>query len=76
MVENNSERTSVLEANFTNMQKQLDNIESKIDRVIVIMEEKYVTKEQFSTVRNIVYGMVATILLGVLGAVMSMVVIQ
>lgn len=76
MVDNNSERTSVLEANFTNMQKQLDNIESKIDRVIVIMEEKYVTKEQFSTVRNIVYGMVATILLGVLGAVMSMVVIQ
>lgn len=72
----NSERTSVLEANFTNMQKQLDNIESKIDKVITIMEEKYVTKEQFSTVKNIVYGMVATILLWVLGAVMSMVIIQ
>lgn len=73
---NNSERTSVLEANFATMQKQLDSIENKVDKVITIMEEKYITKEQFSIVKNIVYGMVATILLWVLGAIMSMVIIQ
>lgn len=73
---NNSERTSVLETNFATMQKQLDSIENKVDKVITIMEEKYITKEQFSIVKNIVYGMVATILLWVLGAIMSMVIIQ
>jgi hypothetical protein len=40
------------------------------------MEEKYVTKEQFSIVKNVVYGMVATILLWVLSAVMSMIIIK
>jgi len=75
-MESNSERTSVLEANFVNMQKQLDSIENKVDKVIVIMEEKYVTKEQFSIVKNVVYGMVATILLWVLSAVMSMIIIK
>jgi tetrahydromethanopterin S-methyltransferase subunit G len=62
-MDHNSERISVLEANFVNMQKQLESIENKVDKVIVIMEEKYVTKEQFSIVKNVVYGMVATILL-------------
>jgi len=45
----------VLEANMCSMQKQLDSIEAKLDKMITSMEEKYVTKEQFSTVKNIVY---------------------
>ena len=48
------------------MQKQLDSIEQKVDKIMLFMDEKYVTKEQFSNVRNIVYGMVSMILLAVL----------
>lgn len=66
----------VLEANVLNMQKQLDSIETKLDGIIKSMEEKYVTKEQFANVKNIVYGMVTVVLLAVAGAVVSLVVIK
>lgn len=62
----------VLEANMCSMQKQLDSIEAKLDKMITSMEEKYVTKEQFSTVKNIVYWMVWAVLLAVVGGVMTL----
>ena len=67
---------ALLKQNFWNMQKQLDSIEQKVDKIMLFMDEKYVTKEQFSTVKNIVYGMVSVILIAVLWGVLSLVLIK
>ena len=51
-------RTTALEVNFTNMKEAISRIESKIDGIIKILDDKYVTKESFTVVKNIVFGMV------------------
>ena len=60
-----------------------NNIEHMNKNVSIIMEfittklpATYVTKTEFSPIKMIVYGMVGTILLGVLGALIALVVMK
>ena len=56
------ERTQRILADVSSMRREL--------------EQKYTTNDQFVPVRNVVYGLVALILLSVVGALVSMVVIK
>lgn len=51
------------------IQRDIAEINTKLD-------DKYVTKDQFDPVRNIVYGLVAVILLAVVGALIALVIIN
>lgn len=76
----NREKLLVIETTMKYVNEKLDNIEKKIDTISRRQEEEYITKEEFKTkfdpVKNIVYGLVSTVLVTVLGAVLSLVIIN
>jgi hypothetical protein len=51
------------------IQRDIAEINHKLD-------DKYVTKETFEPVRNVVYGLVALILIAVVGAIVALVVVN
>jgi hypothetical protein len=51
----------------------LDHIKEEIDRIELSID-RLVTKERFNPVEMLVYGMAASIFLGVLGAILSLVI--
>lgn len=54
----------------------LTYIKKEMTEIKVILESKYVTKEAFSPVKIITYGMTGIALVGVVGAIVSMVIIR
>jgi len=48
-------------------------IREELHGIRVILDDKYVTQKEFSPVRNLVYGLVGTMLMGVIGSVMALV---
>ncbi len=44
-----------------------------VDEIKDKLEKEYITQDQFEPVKKIVYGLVGTILLGVIGAIMALV---
>jgi chaperonin cofactor prefoldin len=59
-----SERTVALEVNVTNMQKQLDSIEHKLDNLTEAIQSKYATKESINRLWTIVWCVVGFVFLG------------
>jgi hypothetical protein len=57
-----------------NIKEVIGEVKTDVKEVKDIVSKNYVTKDQFEPVRNIVYGMVAAILLAVLTALIFMVV--
>lgn len=55
------ERTNTLNTKVNEIKGELHDLRTVIDA-------KYVTREEFLPVRNIIYGLVGMILMGVLGA--------
>ena len=53
---------------------KVDYIQSEVRGIKTQLEGEYVTKDRFQPVERIVYGMVGTILLAVLGAVVALVI--
>lgn len=51
----------------------LKDIYDAVDSLRTDISSNYVTKDAFTPVRNLVYGMVAMILVGFLGAVIALV---
>lgn len=49
-------------------------IEKEVTDIKTKLEKEYVTQDQFEPVKKIVYGMVGTILLAVIGAVITLVI--
>jgi hypothetical protein len=49
------------------IEKEVVDIKSKLDK-------EYVTQDQFQPIQRVVYGMIGTILLGVLGAFLALVI--
>ncbi len=47
---------------------------SKVDTLVAEIPKRYVTADQFQPVRNLVYGLTAVILTGVIGALVSLVI--
>lgn len=65
------------------LKKGMDSIESKIDSFHIkfdsyseFMKKEYVTKEEFSTVKSIVYGFVGLVLISVVGAIIGLVILK
>lgn len=51
-------------------------IQRDIAEINVKLDDKYVTKDQFDPVKNIVYGLVALILVAVVGALVALIIIN
>jgi hypothetical protein len=49
-------------------------IKKEVDEIKGLVQTKYVTKEEFLPIKNLVYGMVAVIMTGVIGAVLALVI--
>jgi len=49
-------------------------VRGKVESIERLVQDKYVTIDQFSPVRNIVYGMVGLILIAVIGALITLVI--
>ena len=52
------------------------NIELKVNKIEDKLERSYVTREEFDPIKKIVYGMVITIFIAVLGALIKLVIIK
>ena len=48
-------------------------IQRDIAEINIKLDDKYVTKDEFIPVRNVVYGLVGIILLSVIGAILTIV---
>jgi tetrahydromethanopterin S-methyltransferase subunit G len=60
-------RMAILQNDIGYIKKQLDSIDNKVSN-------HYVSKEEFEPIKKIVYGLVGLILVGVVGAMVSLVV--
>lgn len=58
---------AVMANDLTYVRKAVDDLNEKVDH-------NYVTKEEFRPVKQLVYGLVGLILMGVVGAILSLVV--
>ena len=61
------ERTTLLIGKFGEMKEEIQDIRDH-------MNKKYVSQDEFIPVKNVVYGMVGTLLLSVFGAVIALVI--
>ena len=64
-----SERTKI-----ALMQQDMSYVKNKLDSVDQKISTHYVSREEFEPIKKIVYGMVALILISVVGALISLVV--
>lgn len=58
------------------MQNDIGYIKSKVDSIESQVNLKYVTKEEFNPVRNLVYGAAGVMLLAILGAIVSFFIVK
>jgi hypothetical protein len=56
------------------MEATLERIESDIKEIQAKLDSHYVTQSEFAPVKNIVYGLVGSILLAVLASIVALVV--
>ena len=56
------------------MANKVDNIDKTVRDIQGKLEKGYVTQDEFTPVKNIVYGMVGTVLLAVIGALIALVI--
>lgn len=56
------------------MEERLDHVCHALDEILRRLDAQYVTKAEFCPVRQVVYGLVSLILIGVVGAVIGLVI--
>lgn len=54
--------------------QDLKYVKNAVDKIDMKVSSSYVSKEEFDPIKKIVYGMVSLILIGVLGAALSIVI--
>lgn len=57
------------------LRKDFEYLKERVDDIYHNLHEGYVKKEEFTPVRNLVYGLVSIILMGVVGALIGLVII-
>lgn len=65
-----------LETCLALIKKDLNYIKDKVDDIEDKVEGNYVTKTEFQPIKQIVYGMVAIILVGVIGGLLTLILRQ
>lgn len=73
ITENNTKEINGLTTNVAVLLNKMSNLETKVDKIDVKLDAEYVTQDQFTPVKNIVYGLVSAILLAVIGALVALV---
>lgn len=63
-----------LESDIALQAKDIEYIKEKVKHIDDKLTSSYVTRNEFVPIKNIVYGMVGTILLAVLGALMTLII--
>lgn len=63
------ERLVKIESDISYIKQTVDKIENRLGR-------DYVTREEFDPIKKVVYGLVSITLIGVIGAILGLVVIQ
>jgi len=71
-----SVKVAVMAEQVKNIQKDVGSINGKMDELANKIDNHYVTKDEFNPVKSVVYGLVATILIAVLGAIVGLVVLK
>jgi hypothetical protein len=61
---------------ITRLTGQMDRVEKDVSSIKHSLETAYVTVDQFEPVRKVVYGLVTIVLLGFVGALVSLVLIR
>lgn len=61
---------------ITRLIEQVSRMEEDVKSIRHSLDDKYVTQDQFEPVKQIVYGLVAVVLLGVVAALISLVIIR
>jgi len=56
------------------LDEKVTNIKETVDKIDCKLEKDYVTKDEFDPIKKIVYGMVGTILLAVIVALLALVI--
>ena len=56
------------------MANDIQYVKKAVDDLILKVDHSYVTKEEFTPVKNLVYGLVSLILIAVFGALIALVV--
>ncbi len=59
---------------LTRLVVQCENMDGDLKEIKALLKNAYVTKEEFAPVKNAVYGLIGSAVLGVLGALIRLVV--
>lgn len=69
-----SVKLAVMAKDIEYLRRGQDESTGKLDKLITKIDDRYLTKDEFKPVRNIVYGMITLIVIAVIGAVVNLVV--
>lgn len=65
---------SVIHSDLNHVKESLVELKEEMKELIASFKKDYVTQQEFAPVRIIVYGLVGTVLVGVLGALITLVI--
>ena len=65
---------SVIHSDLNHVKESLVELKEEMKELIASFKKDYVTQQEFAPVRLIVYGLVGTVLVGVLGALITLVI--
>jgi len=64
------------EINTELLNERIRNIQLDVKEIKEILKTDYVTKDEYDPIKKLVYGLVGLILIGVVGALLSLVILQ
>lgn len=73
ITENNTKEINSLTTNVAVILSEMTSVKNDVREIKDRLEKDYVSQDQFTPVKNIAYGLVSTILLAVIGALVELV---
>jgi len=74
MAEKKQQTNNQISVDIAVMAEKIDNIDFTVKDIQHKLNAEYVTKDQFLPVQRVVYGIVTTVLVGVFGALLALVI--
>jgi len=74
MAEKKQQTNNQISVDIAVMAEKIDNIDFTVKDIQHKLNAEYVTKDQFLPVQRVVYGIVTTVLVGVSGALLALVI--
>lgn len=72
--ENNNTEIALLAKDVGYISRSVDEVKKSIGEIQENMKNDYISRAEFDPIKNIVYGMVSIILVGVIGAIVALVI--